>query len=159
MFCTLTREQASLYTAVVNEVEQALDESQGIERKGLILATLSKLKQVCNHPAQFLGDRSSLPGRSGKLEASGGDVEEILAVGERALIFTQFARDGRAAAAASAGHLRAQVLFLHGGVPKKERDRMVERVPAGTGAAPLRAVPQGRRHRPESDRGESRLPF
>src|SRR5690606_25912724 len=67
VYCTLTSEQASLYAAVVQDVEEALDGAEGIERKGLVLATLSKLKQVCNHPAQFLGDNSKVQGRSGKL--------------------------------------------------------------------------------------------
>ena len=58
VFCTLTREQASLYAAVVKEASEAIEQAEGIQRKGLILATLSKLKQVCNHPAQFLGDNS-----------------------------------------------------------------------------------------------------
>jgi hypothetical protein len=126
VFCPLTREQASLYTAVVNEVEQSLEESAGIERKGLILATLSKLKQVCNHPAQFLGDRSPLPGRSGKLKRLVELCEEILAVGERALIFTQFARMGELLQQHLVDAFGREVLFLHGGVPKKERDRLVE---------------------------------
>src|SRR5260370_18391439 len=67
VFCTLTKEQASLYKAVVDEAARALEESEGIQRKGLVLATLSKLKQVCNHPAQFLKDNSGIPDRSGKL--------------------------------------------------------------------------------------------
>ncbi len=61
VFCNLTREQASLYAAVVEETSRLIEESDGIQRKGLILGTLSKLKQVCNHPAQFLGDHSTDP--------------------------------------------------------------------------------------------------
>ena len=61
VFCNLTKEQASLYEAVVKETMEKLDETEGIQRKGLVLATLSKLKQVCNHPAQFLGDNSPDP--------------------------------------------------------------------------------------------------
>ena len=67
VYCTLTKEQASLYEAVVREAESAIEESEGIGRKGLILATLTKLKQVCNHPRQLLGDGSPIEGRSGKL--------------------------------------------------------------------------------------------
>src|SRR5262249_1250593 len=67
IFCNLTKEQASLYQAVVEEMLEKIEESEGIERKGLVLATMMKLKQICNHPAHFLQDRSSLPDRSGKL--------------------------------------------------------------------------------------------
>src|SRR5262249_28256130 len=76
VFCTLTKEQASLYEAVVKDATKAIEKADGIERKGLVLATLSKLKQVCNHPAQFLKDRSSLSGRSGKLARLGEMLEE-----------------------------------------------------------------------------------
>src|SRR5205823_10581057 len=67
VFCTLTKEQASLYAAVVEELDNALNDADGIQRKGMILGTLSKLKQICNHPAQFLGDNSSIGDRSWKL--------------------------------------------------------------------------------------------
>ena len=127
VFCTLTKEQASLYTAVVREAERTLDGTEGIQRKGVILATLSKLKQVCNHPAQFLGDNSSIPGRSGKLTRLTEMLEEILEVGERALVFSQFAEMGTILQQHLQGTFGREVLFLHGGVPKRQRDRMVER--------------------------------
>jgi SNF2 family DNA or RNA helicase len=127
VFCTLTKEQASLYAAVVKDASEALDETEGIQRKGVVLATLSKLKQVCNHPAQFLGDNSAIPGRSGKLARLTEMLEEVLATGERALVFTQFAEMG----ALIRRHLQEtfgrEVLFLHGAVPKKQRDQMVSR--------------------------------
>ena len=63
VFCTLSREQASLYLAVAKEAEEALENADGIQRKGIVLATLTKLKQVCNHPAHFLGDGSAITGR------------------------------------------------------------------------------------------------
>src|SRR5262249_29721212 len=68
VFANLTKEQASLYAAVVAEMTRDIEASEGIQRRGLILAALTKLKQVCNHPAHFLGDHSALPKRSGKLE-------------------------------------------------------------------------------------------
>jgi SNF2 family DNA or RNA helicase len=125
-YCPLTREQGSLYKAVVNEVEESLAESTGIQRRGLILAALSKLKQVCNHPAQFLGDRSPLPGRSGKLNRLVEMCEELLAAGERALVFTQFAGMGELLQKHLVDAFGREVLFLHGGVTKQERDRLVE---------------------------------
>jgi SNF2 family DNA or RNA helicase len=67
VYCNLTKEQASLYAAAVKESMEAIRSAEGIKRKGIVLATLSRLKQICNHPAQFLRDNSPLPGRSGKL--------------------------------------------------------------------------------------------
>src|SRR5260370_975354 len=93
-FCTLTKEQAHLYKAVVDEAARSLEESEGIQRKGLVLATLSKLKQVCNHPAQFLKDNSGIPDRSGKLARLTEMLEEVQEAEERALIFTQFREMG-----------------------------------------------------------------
>jgi SNF2 family DNA or RNA helicase len=127
VFCTLTREQASLYKAVAAEAEQAMASVEGIQRKGLILATLSKLKQVCNHPAQFLGDNSAIEGRSGKLARLAEMLEEILEVGDRALVFSQFSEMGELLRRHLQEIFGQEVLFLHGAVPKKRRDEMVER--------------------------------
>jgi len=137
VFCTLTKEQASLYAAVVREAEKTLDAAEGIQRKGTILATLSKLKQVCNHPAQFLGDNSSLPGRSGKLQRLTEMLEEILEVGERALVFSQFAEMGRILQQHLQEIFGREALLLHGGVPKGQRDRMVERFQGEEAAPPV----------------------
>jgi SNF2 family DNA or RNA helicase len=128
VYCTLTREQATLYAAVVQQAEAVL---QGIEdgmgRRGLILSTLLRLKQVCNHPAQFLADHSPVPGRSGKLARLTEMLEEILELEERTLIFTQFAEMGHLLQGYLREHLGRDVLFLHGGLSKTQRDRMVER--------------------------------
>ena len=156
VFCTLTKEQASLYEAVVEETAEQLDAAEGIQRKGLVLATLTKLKQVCNHPAQFLGDNSAIAGRSGKLARLTEMLEEALEAGDRALIFTQFAEMG----AILQRHLQEtfgrEVLFLHGGVaqdaarphgralPGRRRRRARRRA--------LHPLAQGRRHRAEPDR-------
>jgi len=136
VFCTLTKEQASLYAAVVEEAMPGLESASGIQRKGMVLATLSKLKQVCNHPAQFFKDNSAIPGRSGKLARLVEMLEEVIEGGERALVFSQFAEMG----AILKRHLEAtfgrEVLFLHGGVPKARRDEMVARFHKEDGAAP-----------------------
>jgi SNF2 family DNA or RNA helicase len=134
--CSLTREQAALYQAVVDDMLRKVEESEGIERRGLVLATMTKLKQVCNHPAQLLRDGTPLAGRSGKLERVEAIVEEILAGGERALLFTQFAEFGGMLRSRLTQRFGREVLFLHGGVPKKERDRMVARFQADDPAAP-----------------------
>jgi SNF2 family DNA or RNA helicase len=127
VFCTLTREQASLYAAVVRDGGKDLDETTGIQRRGVVLATLSKLKQVCNHPVQFLGDNSAIPGRSGKLARLTEMLEEALDAGDRALVFTQFSEMGEIIRKHLQETFGQPVLFLHGGVNKKQRDHMVSR--------------------------------
>jgi SNF2 family DNA or RNA helicase len=92
---------------------------------------------VCNHPAQFLADSSSLPGRSGKLDRLGEMLEEALDVGDRALVFTQFAEMGHMLQAHLQSLFGVEVLFLHGGTPQKQRDRMVERFQRGRGSPPV----------------------
>jgi len=136
VYCTLTREQASLYAAVVEEGLAKVETATGISRKGLVLATLSRLKQVCNHPAQFLGDNSALEGRSGKLSRLCEMLEEVGENGEQALIFTQFAEMGRLIKRHLESVFGREVLFLHGGVPKAQRDRIVARFQAGNSDAP-----------------------
>ncbi|WUE12843.1 DEAD/DEAH box helicase [Nonomuraea sp. NBC_00507] len=126
-WCPLTPEQASLYQAVVDDMLAKIDDSEGIERRGLVLATMAKLKQVCNHPAHLLKDGSRLAGRSGKLARLEQLAEEILAEGEKALLFTQYAEFGTMLQPYLAQRLDRPVLWLHGGLPKKTRDRLVER--------------------------------
>ncbi len=125
--CNLTAEQASLYQAVVDDMLARIDNSEAMERRGLVLATMSKLKQVCNHPAQLLGDGSALPGRSGKLLRLEEILESVLAEGDKALCFTQFAGFGGMLVPHLSARFDTEVLFLHGGTPKKARDAMVQR--------------------------------
>ncbi len=132
-FCTLTREQATLYQAVVDDMLDRIDNSEGMERRGLVLATMMKLKQVCNHPAHFLADGSALPGRSGKLTRLTEVLEEAVQEGDRALVFTQFTEMGDMLERYLRRHLAREVLWLHGGVPKKKRDAMVERFQGADG--------------------------
>jgi SNF2 family DNA or RNA helicase len=123
--CTLSREQASLYQATVQDMVAQVESSEGIQRKGLILATLMKLKQICNHPAQFLQDGSGIAGRSGKLDALEEILGEILDRGEKALVFTQFRELGELLATRLSERFRDPPLWLHGGTPKQRRDTMV----------------------------------
>lgn len=133
VYYNLTREQASLYEAVVAEMIGRIEEldrteeSEGIERKGLVLATLMKLKQICNHPALFLQDGSVLEGRSGKLARLEEMLEEVLAAGDKALIFTQFAGMGVMLRQYLQDKLGCETLFLYGGTPRKQRDAMILR--------------------------------
>jgi len=123
--CTLTKEQVTLYQAVVDDMLRRIDEADGIARKGLVLTAMLRLKQVCNHPAQFLGDGSALPGRSGKLERAGEILDEVLDSGERALVFTQFSEMGSLLVEYLSAHLGCRISYLHGGVPRRQRDDMV----------------------------------
>lgn len=134
--CNLTAEQASLYQAIIDDMMARIAASEGIERRGLVLATMTKLKQVCNHPAHFLRDGSRLPGRSGKLARLEGILDEVLAAGEKALLFTQFAEFGGMLRAFLSARFGREVLFLHGGVPKAERDAMVARFQSDDPASP-----------------------
>jgi hypothetical protein len=133
VFCNLTREQASLYQAVVDDMLERIESSEGMERRALVLSTMLKLKQVCNHPAHFLGDGSSLPGRSGKLSRLSEILEETIAEGDRALVFTQFTEMGTMLQRHLRHHLGCEVAYLHGGVPKRKRDEMVESFQSSSG--------------------------
>ena len=127
VLCNLTVEQASLYQAVVDDMLARISDSDGMSRKGLVLATMTKLKQVCNHPAQLLHDGSRFAARSGKLARLEEILEEVLADGDKALCFTQFAEFGSMLRAHLSGRFGHDVLYLHGGTPKRERDAMVAR--------------------------------
>ncbi|HEX2773508.1 MAG TPA: DEAD/DEAH box helicase [Micromonosporaceae bacterium] len=133
VLCNLTAEQASLYQAVVDDMLARIEASEGIERRGLVLAAMTRLKQVCNHPAQLLRDGSALPGRSGKLARLEEVLDEVLAVGERALLFTQYAEFGAMVRAHLSARTGREVLYLHGGVGKAARDDMVGRFQAADG--------------------------
>ena len=131
-WCNLTPEQASLYQATVTDMLARIEAAEGIERRGLVLATMAKLKQVCNHPAHLLGDGSRLPGRSGKLARLEEICDEVVAGGEKALCFTQYAEFGRMLQPHLAARLGCPVFWLHGGTSKKQRDAMVDRFSRST---------------------------
>ncbi|MFM8322561.1 MAG: DEAD/DEAH box helicase, partial [Chloroflexota bacterium] len=142
VYCTLTEEQATLYQAVVQDVMQKVENSEGIQRRGLVLSMLMQLKQICNHPLQYLhqaGKTSGQPvnGRSGKLERLVEMLEEVLALGDRALIFTQFAEMGELLAGYLPGATGYAAQFLHGGTPTRQRDQMVRRFQEDSQAPPL----------------------
>ncbi|HYN92847.1 MAG TPA: DEAD/DEAH box helicase, partial [Pilimelia sp.] len=128
VWCPLTTEQASLYQAVVTDMLERIEGSvAGVERRGNVLAAMTRLKQVCNHPAQLLKDGSRLAGRSGKLARLEELAAEILAEGDKALIFTQYAEWGSMLQPYLAAHTDRPVLWLHGGLSKQRRDQLVER--------------------------------
>jgi SNF2 family DNA or RNA helicase len=125
-FCNLCQEQAALYEAVVREVEESLKHAKGVNRQGLILSTLMRLKQICNHPAQFLHDGSPFAQhRSPKLERLGDMLGDVVGEGESALVFTQFAEIGGQLEKHLRQMLECPVFYLHGGVPAAGRERLI----------------------------------
>jgi SNF2 family DNA or RNA helicase len=145
VYVTLTEEQATLYEAVVQDVMKRIEAEDGMQRR--VLSMLMQLKQICNHPVQYLhqsrasttlsGDAASLDNRSGKLERLGELLEEILADGDRALIFTQFAEMGEMLANYLPRTFGAATQFLHGGTQAKMRDAMVKRFQEDDNAPPV----------------------
>ena len=126
VYCTLSAEQASLYEAVVKDVTEQLNEAEGIQRKGLILSTLLKLKQICNHPAQFLQDGSAFTTeRSYKFQRLGEMLEEVIDSGESALIFTQFTEIGGALERYLQHTRHYNTYYLHGGTSVARRNQMI----------------------------------
>ncbi len=126
-YCNLTPEQATLYEAFVQNTLNRVDQAEGMERRGLILAMLTGLKQICNHPAHFLKDQSHLEGRSGKLTRLTEMLDEVISAGDSALIFTQFVEMGELLKKSLEKSLDREVLFLHGGVPARKRAEIVDR--------------------------------
>ena len=125
VYCPLTLEQARLYREVLDTFERDLEAAEGIQRRGLILAVLTKLKQVCNHPANYLGEPRADAGRSGKLLRLEEMLDEIFSRGESALIFTQYAEMGHLLQRRLCQTFAEETPFLHGGVARRERDRLV----------------------------------
>jgi SNF2 family DNA or RNA helicase len=140
----LSEEQASLYEAVVKDSLHRVAESDGLERRGLVLAMLTRLKQVCNHPAQYLkqsiereisGDHVN--GRSGKLTRLSEMLDEVISAGDRALVSTQYAEMGNLLTQYLPSMLNVPVYYLHGGTPPAVRDQLVTRFQEDSSAPPV----------------------
>ena len=127
----LTTEQVSLYEAEVREALHAIATKSGIERQGLVLRLLTVLKQICNHPAQYLHQVGPLPNRSGKLAALDELLDVIVDAGDSVLVFSQFV-EMCSLLETHLASLHIPTLFLHGGVPARKRDEMVANFQAGT---------------------------
>ena len=134
-YCQLTAEQASLYQVVVDDMMDKIEHSDGIARRGNVLAAMAKLKQVCNHPAQLLHDHSAIGKRSGKVIRLEEILEEILAEGDKVLCFTQFTAFAELLLPHLSARFGQDILYLHGGTPKKRRDEMVQRFQTDSGPA------------------------
>ncbi len=125
-FCRLTRRQAVLYEQSVQELKRRLDGLEGIQRRGAILAFLTRLKQICNHPAQWLGSGGYAPEHSGKFVRLRELAEELAARQDRALVFTQFRELTGPLAELLAGVFGRPGLVLHGATPVGKRKALVD---------------------------------
>ncbi|PFP30892.1 ATP-dependent helicase [Bacillus sp. AFS073361] len=129
-YCPLTAEQASLYEQLIHDTFAEIEKLSGFERKGLILQMLSRLKQLCNHPALYLKEKSAgreLLERSNKLEKLVELIDAVLEQGESCLIFTQYIEMGEMIRSALKKKFGIEVPFLNGSVAKAKRDEMIER--------------------------------
>jgi SNF2 family DNA or RNA helicase len=128
VFCGLSLEQANLYEALVEQSLAKIEDSKGIQRQGLVLGLLVKLKQICNHPSQYLKEKllenAALSGKLLRLQEM---LEEVIDQGDRALIFTQFAEWGHLLKPYLNKHFNQEVLFLHGGTSRQARQVMIDR--------------------------------
>jgi SNF2 family DNA or RNA helicase len=138
----LTKEQATLYEAVVREAMERIRSERGIARRGQVLALITGLKQICNHPAQYLHQPGPLPGRSGKLTALDELVDIVTDEGDSVLVFSQYVEMGRLIES----HLATRGIgtrFLHGSVPARRREAMVEEFQAGVAPVFLLSLKAG----------------
>ncbi len=125
--CTLTKEQASLYAAIVADATTDIDQASGMKRKSLVLTTLLRLKQICDHPALLVPDRMRIANRSGKLRMLTELLSSVISSGEKALVFTQFKAMGELIQHHLQTTFGTEILLLHGGTERSRRERMVER--------------------------------
>jgi non-specific serine/threonine protein kinase len=126
-YCPLSRRQAALYQEAVDDLARGLREREGIERRGVVLASLVRLKQICNHPSQWLGDGDWREADSGKLQRVRELAEVIAAKQDKLLVFTQFREACAPLAAFLAGVFGRSGLVLHGDTPVKQRAALVRR--------------------------------
>ncbi|QDL10583.1 ATP-dependent helicase [Brasilonema octagenarum UFV-E1] len=137
VFCGLSAQQAQLYQKAVEESLAEIEEAEGLQRRGMILALLIKLKQICNHPSHYLKQDTLEQYHSGKLQRLQEMLEIVVASGDapagsrprgdRALIFTQFAEWGKLLKPYLEKQLGREILFLYGSTQKKQREEMVDR--------------------------------
>ncbi len=136
--CAMTPEQIGLYQAVLDQLVVGADVPEGEEpRKGQILAAITALKQICNHPSAYLDDDLPLAGRSGKLTRLEEIIEAVFAAGERILVFTHFAEWGQKLATYLTEVTGTPIECYHGGLTRTVRDRMIADFQSGTGAGAL----------------------
>ena len=126
-YCSLSKEQAAIYENIVNETMLAIETSEGIQRRGLVFKMMIALKQVCNHPANYLKKYKADPNHSGKLQMLLELLRETLLAHEKAILFTQYREMGELLVNFIQNDLSIEPLFLHGSLSRKDRDTLVER--------------------------------
>lgn len=126
MFCNLTTDQSALYESIVNESMMEIEQADGIARKGMVFKLMIALKQICNHPAQYLKKENPEIKHSGKASLLFTLLDSILAAGEKVLIFTQYKEMGNLLSEMINKETGVTPLFLHGSVSRKQRDEMVD---------------------------------
>ena len=126
IYCTLSKKQVKLYNAILEEIFFDIENSKGIQRKGIILKILTALKQTCNHPAQFLAIKNPKISESGKMELLANVLENILANDEKVIIFTQYVEMGKLIQELISKKFKEEVLFLHGSQTLKEKTRIID---------------------------------
>ena len=124
--CHLSSEQTALYQEVVNLTLNKIEESEGIERRGLIFQLINALKQICNHPAQYLKTKTAEIDQSGKLQSTIDLLSAIDEQSEKTLIFTQYKQMGDLLAQVLENTFHRKAPFLHGGLSIKKRDQLVQ---------------------------------
>lgn len=145
-FATLTAEQAAIYQNIVDRMLNDVNRAEGMQRRGMVLAALVKLKQACNHPSLLDKDAAltkSAPGalplaeRSGKCSRLLQMLEELIAVGDKALIFTQFRQMGHLLSSMIQHAFDCEPLFLHGGTAPPQRQKLIDRFQEGDHRTPI----------------------
>lgn len=124
-YVTLSKQQVVLYRKLIADMEEKIKESEGMERRGIVLSTITKLKQICNHPDQYLGEESYRIKDSGKLEMLKEICETIYEKRERVLVFTQYKEIIPYLHATLAKIFHQEGYVLHGGTPVKKRSEIV----------------------------------
>lgn len=136
-YCGLSAEQARLYRTTSEEHLERISDAPASERRGQVLAMLTALKQICNHPLHFTKEPGPLAGRSGKLERATELLEAVLEAGDHAIVFTQYRQMGELLVKHFAEVYGLRVPFLHGGVPTARRDEMVRAFQEDADVAPI----------------------
>ena len=126
IYCSLTKKQIKLYNAILDEIFFDIENSKGIQRKGIILKILTALKQTCNHPAQFLHIEKPKISESGKMELLADILENILDADEKVIIFTQYVEMGKIIQKLISKKFKQEVLFLHGSQTRIEKSNVID---------------------------------
>ncbi|WP_296791080.1 DEAD/DEAH box helicase [uncultured Methanobrevibacter sp.] len=131
VYCNLTLKQASLYDETLNALIRDVEDSVGIQRKGLVLKLINSLKQICNHPSHYLKLDEFEIEESGKMQVLMNILENIIDSDESVLIFSQYVEMGKIIKRLAEEKFGREVLFLHGSVPHRKRDEMIDRFQNG----------------------------